>query len=83
LESSFLLLLTLARWRSLVAAVRRLRRRPYLALALVYTLLFVVAFAAVGNFGILVRQRSQVLPLYLVLLCCQPRAPRSRTDHEP
>jgi hypothetical protein len=83
LESSFLLLLTLARWRSLVAAIRSLRRRPYLALALVYTLLFVVAFAAVGNFGILVRQRSQVLPLYLVLLCCKPRAPRSRTDREP
>jgi hypothetical protein len=83
LESSFLLLLTLVRWRSLVAAIRGLRRRPYLVLALVYTLLFVVAFAAVGNFGILVRQRSQVLPLYLVLLCCQPRASRSRTDRAP
>jgi hypothetical protein len=83
LESSFLLLLTLGRWRSLWAALRGLRRRPYVALALVYTLLFVVAFAAVANFGILVRQRSQVLPLYLVLLCCQPWIPKSLAAHDP
>jgi hypothetical protein len=38
------------------------------AFALTYVGLFVVAFASVGNFGILVRQRVQVMPFLLVLL---------------
>ena len=36
--------------------------------ALIYTLVFVYAFSTIGNFGILVRQRVQVYPLFLVLL---------------
>lgn len=45
-----------------------LTRRPYVAFALVYVGMFCFAFAAMGNFGILARQRVQVLPLLFVLL---------------
>ena len=30
--------------------------------------MFVIAFSSIGNFGIMTRQRTQVLPLFLVLL---------------
>ena len=45
-----------------------LRTRPYVAFAVTYTLLFVVAFSSFANFGILTRQRVQVFPFVLVLL---------------
>jgi hypothetical protein len=48
-------------------------RRPYLTFALVYTFAFIYAFSSLGNFGILARQRSQLLPLLFVVLCI-PRA---------
>jgi hypothetical protein len=62
-----------------IASIPRLRqlprfllRRPYVAFATAYTLGFVVAFSNVGNFGILVRQRAQLLPFLAVLLCLPP-----------
>ena len=39
-------------------------------------LMFVVAFSAVGNFGILVRQRTQLYPLLLILLIASRRSKR-------
>ena len=66
-----LLLVALA-WRgrrSLLALPRRLRSHPYTGFVLTYVLLFVVAFSSVANLGILSRQRVQVFPLVLVLLC--------------
>jgi hypothetical protein len=69
LEGTVLLWLTWC-WRwSLVAAVRTLRTRGYAALCVVSVLLFVAAFSEFANFGILARQRAQVLPMYLALLC--------------
>jgi hypothetical protein len=53
-----------------IRAFRRLLlvpRIPYAAFAATYTLMFIFAFSALSNFGILVRQRTQVLPLVLVL----------------
>jgi hypothetical protein len=38
------------------------------AYVFVYTVLFVVAFSSVANFGLLARQRLQLTPLFLVLL---------------
>jgi hypothetical protein len=43
--------------------------RPYLAFAVVYTFAFIYAFSSLGNFGILARQRSQLLPVLFVVLC--------------
>lgn len=42
--------------------------RPYVAFALVYTLVFAFAFSAISNFGILARQRTQLFPIAVVVL---------------
>lgn len=60
-----LLLLSAARLRSLP---RLLVTAPYAVFAVVFAALFVFGFSAIGNFGILARQRAQVLPFVVVLL---------------
>lgn len=76
-ESTFLLLLTIIRFRWVWSAIRGARRMPYLAFALVFAGLFVFGFSAIANFGLLTRQRAQLLPLLFVLLSVPPRV---RTD---
>jgi hypothetical protein len=73
LEGTFVLLLSAIRWRSIVAAVRSATERPFVAACLAYTILFVVAFSAIANFGILARERDQLLPFFFVLLCLPAR----------
>lgn len=68
LEGLALLALFAWSWPRLRGIPRLLRDRPYVAFALVYAVLFCVAFSSIGNFGILTRQRVQVIPLALVLL---------------
>jgi hypothetical protein len=68
LEGMFLLLLIIKTRRRFLTLPRLIRRRPYIAFALVYLLLFVYAFSNFSNFGIMTRQRVQVFPLMLVLL---------------
>jgi hypothetical protein len=58
-----------------VASIPRLRRmpiyllrRPYVAMSTIYCVGFIIAFSNVGNFGIITRQRAQLLPLLFVLL---------------
>jgi hypothetical protein len=72
LEGLFLIVLAASSWRRLVTIPRRLRSDPYVTMAIVYTLLFIVALGTVSNFGILSRQRSQVMPFVFVLLCVPP-----------
>jgi hypothetical protein len=55
-------------------------RTPYVAFALAYTAMFVLAFSAIGNFGLLTRQRTQVLPLVLVLLAVPAGIRRPEDD---
>jgi hypothetical protein len=81
-----------------ILAVPRLRRLPsllrrhsYLVMSLAFIVGFVYAFSAVANFGILARQRTQMLPFLLVFLALPAvpivspwrkralRKPRSRT----
>jgi ABC-type transport system involved in cytochrome c biogenesis permease component len=45
---------------------------PYLVFAALCVITFGVAFASIGNLGILTRQRSLVLPLLLVFWCLPP-----------
>jgi len=68
LETGFLLVLTLFRLPHLANAVRGARDQPYVALALVFTVIFIIGLSAFGNFGLLARQRVQVLPYLAVLL---------------
>ena len=79
LESTLLLCLTVARSRTIWRAVRHLRRWPYVAFVVVYTAGFVVAFASISNFGILARERVQLLPFFFVLLA----VPGGRRRHGP
>jgi hypothetical protein len=87
LESSFLLVLSLLRIRWILAAFRSIRRQPYVGFALAFTFLFILVFSGVANFGILVRQRIQLTPFYLVLLAIPPlawgRREQERTTREP
>ena len=72
-EDAVLLLLSLGRLRWTVSALRSSRRQPYVAFALACAGLLVGAFSAIANFGILARQRTQILPFYFVLLSIPPR----------
>ena len=59
-------------WRArkrLRGLARQMRRQPYVAYCMGITLTFIFAFSAFSNFGILARQRVQVLPFFLALLC--------------
>lgn len=76
LEGLVLLGLTVRYRANLVAALRSLSSRRYVLFSVVYLALFVVAFSSIENFGILVRQRTQVLPFFLVLLCVDLPVPR-------
>ncbi len=68
-EGTFVLVFSLRRWRSLVGAVRGATGRPYIAAAIAYSVLFIIAFSAIANFGILARERDQLFPFYFALLC--------------
>ena len=84
-EALFLILLTLASWKRLASIPRRLRSEPYVSLALAYTLMFIFAFGTIGNFGILARERSQLVPFLFVLLCVVPipRVAKEKTKRAP
>jgi hypothetical protein len=83
LEGIFLLGLSLLRIPWGIGAVKSLRRQPYAAFALAYTGTFIFAFSAIANFGILVRQRSLMFPLFLVLLAIPPRRKESTPVEDP
>jgi hypothetical protein len=78
-----LLLLGIVFWHRgrLLAIFANLRRRPYVALCLVFTLLFCFAFSQISNFGIIARQRVQVLPFALVLVCVRTKRELSEAEH--
>lgn len=66
-ENTVLIILLMYFWRSLTAVRKRLRS-PYVAMCLVYSLLFLYIFAALGNVGLLVRERTLLFPMLFVLL---------------
>jgi hypothetical protein len=80
IEGTFLLMLTLFRIRWVFAALRSVRRQPYVAFSVAYGLMFVVAFSSFANFGLLARERVQLLPLFLVLLVIPPPDLRDERD---
>jgi hypothetical protein len=81
LEGTFILGLTLVRLRWLLYAARSMRRVSYVGFAFVYTGLMILALSSIGNFGLLVRQRVQLLPLFLVLLLIPPREKGAEDEH--
>lgn len=83
LEGLALALLLAASWRSLLRSPRFVREAPYVAMVLVFALLFIVAFSSIANFGILARQRVQLLPLLFVLASLPTRSGGRRRDPQP
>jgi hypothetical protein len=80
-EAAALLLLVIVGWRRLLGAFHRLRSEAYATFALAYIAMFAYAFSAIANFGILARERVQVLPFLFVLLSL-PKWHRRRPDED-
>jgi hypothetical protein len=78
LEGAVLLALLVVSWRRVVGAIRSVLRTPYVVVCCCYTVLFVFGFSSFSNFGIVTRQRVQVLPFVLVLLALPPFRPQHR-----
>ncbi len=66
-------------YRRIITWFRVAPNRPYLVFAVTYAAVFIVAFSYIANFGILARQRTQMLPLILTLIAMYP-APRKRVS---
>jgi hypothetical protein len=71
-EGAALFLLTLARARWVASAAAGTPRQPYLAVVIACTGGLIFVLSGVANFGTLARQRSPMLPFYLVLLSVPP-----------
>jgi hypothetical protein len=68
IESLFLIALIIASLSRLRQLPRMIFRVPYLAYCVSAILLFCYIFSVIANFGLLARQRTQVLPFLFVLL---------------
>ena len=77
LEDSVLLVVLLYSLRQLWYVPRVALARPYVALCLFFTGAFLYAFASLSNLGLISRERTVMLPFFLVLLCI-PRGPAHR-----
>jgi hypothetical protein len=62
---------------SVALSLRRIHSSPFLFYCWTLTLLYAMSFQAFANFGLLVRQRSLVLPALYVLLCLDPARARA------
>ena len=77
IEMTVLLAILAVSWRRLVGLPRLVMRQPFLLFVVVSVVTFGVAFSSIGNLGILVRQRSLILPLMLVLWCLPMSVPEA------
>jgi hypothetical protein len=77
LQNTVLLVLLIASLRNLRILPRAAFARPYLIMCLVFVVSFCYFFASLGNLGLIAREATVMLPLYLALLCI-PRGPRHR-----
>lgn len=68
LESALLTLFIFRRLGSLRMSLSRSRTHPYLLYCWTLTAIYAVTFSSFANFGLLVRQRSLVMPALFVLL---------------
>ncbi len=78
LQNTVLLVMLVVGIRSLRILPRAAFARPYLIMSFVYVVGFCYFFASLGNLGLIAREATVMVPLYLVLLCI-PRGPR----HQP
>ena len=76
-QNTVLIVMLVAGLRSLRILPRAAFARPYLIMCFVYVVSFCYFFASLGNLGLIAREATVMVPLYLVLLCI-PRGPRHR-----
>jgi hypothetical protein len=75
LQNTVLIVALFLGLRSLRILPRASLARPYLIMCFVYVISFCYFFASLGNLGLIAREATVMVPLYLVLLCI-PRGPR-------
>lgn len=68
LENTVLLVLIVVSLPRLRMVLRASRQRPYVLMTLIYSVAFIYAFAALGNLGLIIRERTLLLPLLIVPL---------------
>ena len=76
LENMVILGIAVASYRQLRVLLRTAFARPYVMMCLVYSIGFIYAFAALGNLGLIYRERVMLLPFLMVLFAI-PRTPRT------
>jgi hypothetical protein len=67
LEGTALMVWAFSRRSTIASSLRRSSSVPWIRLSLLYVLAFGFAWSSVGNLGIIVRQRVQVIPFLLIL----------------
>ncbi len=82
LENAMIIVIIAASLRQLRIVPRAAFARPYVMLCLVYSVVFIYTFAALGNLGLIERERVMLLPFFLVLFAI-PRAPRGSPPWYP
>jgi hypothetical protein len=82
LENTVILVLVLRSLRQLGSVIRVARWRPYVLACTIYTITFLYVFAALGNLGLIERERVLVLPFFFVLLCI-PLSPKGKPPTYP
>ena len=68
LENTIIVVLIATSLRRLRVVWRAARLRPYVMLCLTFSLAFLYTFAALGNLGLIERERTVMFPFFLVLL---------------
>jgi hypothetical protein len=81
-ENTVILILVLKSLRQLRSVLRVSRWKPYVLLSLIYSALFLYAFASLGNLGLITRERTLLLPFFLVLLAI-PLSPKRGRQRYP
>jgi hypothetical protein len=77
MENLILIGLIVTSLRNLRMVPRAAFARPYVMMCAAYSAVFIYTFAALGNLGLIERERTMMFPMLLVLLGI-PRSPRDR-----
>jgi len=81
IESTFLFVLVLFRWRYLLGALRSVRSRPFSSFCFIAFLVLTVGLSFEANFGVIVRHRTMVLPFLFMLMAVPLAKRKSREGH--
>lgn len=80
LEGIGLMGLLLYRIRSVWRAIWGAPRSSYLVFVVIFVVIFIIALSPISNFGILIRQRAQVLPFLFIWLAFQDSSAGTTSD---